>query len=133
MSIPYLVSAAISDRQVSLPQFTAEKLAAPDVAALQDRVEMILDPELDAMAPKHLPARVVIVTRDGRTLSEQVVAAKGDPDNPLTDDETAEKFRKLSAGILTDAAIDDVIGIVGRLEQVDDLRELTTALRDIQR
>ena len=133
MSIPYLVSAAISDRQVSLPQFTAEKLAAPDVAALQDRVEMILDPELDAMAPKHLPARVVIVTRDGRTLSEQVVAAKGDPDNPLTDDETAEKFRKLSAGILTDAAIDDVIGIVGRLDQVDDLRELTTALRDIQR
>lgn len=131
MSIPYLVSVALTDQQVSLPQFTAERLADPGLRDLQERVHMVLDPELDAMAPKRLPARVAVTTRGGRTLTRTVLAPKGDPDNPLSDAETRDKFRDLSRGVLSDRAVETAIELVDRLEELADLRELTAVLRDL--
>jgi 2-methylcitrate dehydratase PrpD len=129
MSIPYLVAVALTDRQVSLPQFTADKLADPQLRALQDRVEMVLDPQLDAMAPRHLPAEVIVNTTDGRVLTERVVSPKGDPDNPLTDQETRDKFRMLAAGVLRPDAVEETIELVDRLDELADLGELTAVLR----
>lgn len=132
MSIPYLVSVALTDGQVLLEQFTEERLADPVLTGLQDRVDMILDPELDALAPKLLPAEVTVITRDGRREVERVLTPKGDPGNPLTSDEVQAKFRRLAAEALPAASIDEVLGLVLGLEDLDDLAQLGAALRRTQ-
>jgi 2-methylcitrate dehydratase PrpD len=90
------------------------------------RVKCVHDPDLDGGFPARRPGRVSVRLRDGRTISKQVDYPKGDPRNPLTDDDLAQKFRRLSAKALSagrqDAAIAIALGLSRRA-----LRELFDA------
>lgn len=132
MSVPYLVAVAISDRQVSLPQFTEQRLSDPQLAEVQKRTEVVLDAELDALAPAYLAARVEIATRDGETYSEEVRSAKGMPEDPLTPEELHEKFRSLAERVLEPSAIAETIEMVDDLEDVSDVSQLAAVLRRVK-
>ena len=74
-----------------------------------------VDPALDAQYPAAWPARVEITLVDGRTLSASVQYAKGDPRNPLSQDEVIAKHRTIVAGIVDeqtdDAILDFILGL----------------------
>ncbi|MFZ5488091.1 MmgE/PrpD family protein [Extensimonas perlucida] len=70
---------------------------APRVAAFRDRVRMELDPEVDAAYPQRWIGKVLVKTRDGRTLSARVDEPKGDPGNTLTRAELEDKAQRLAA------------------------------------
>jgi 2-methylcitrate dehydratase PrpD len=70
---------------------------APRVAALRERVTMQLDPEVDQAYPQRWIGKVVVTTRDGRTLSARVDEPKGDPGNTLTRPELEDKAQRLAA------------------------------------
>ena len=59
------------------------------------------DPALDEGFPARRAARVTVTTTDGRTLSREVPYPKGDPRNPLSDEEIAAKFTRMSAHVLS--------------------------------
>jgi len=67
------------------------------VAAFRDRVRMELDPEVDAAYPQRWIGKVLVKTRDGRTLSARVDEPKGDPGNTLTRAELEDKAQRLAA------------------------------------
>jgi len=69
----------------------------PRVAAFRDRVRMELDPEVDAAYPQRWIGKVLVKTRDGRTLSARVDEPKGDPGNTLTRAELEDKAQRLAA------------------------------------
>jgi 2-methylcitrate dehydratase PrpD len=58
---------------------------------MADKVEIIIEPERDAVYPKQRGARVCIHVGD-QVYSEDVPIPKGDPENPFTDDELKKKF-----------------------------------------
>jgi 2-methylcitrate dehydratase PrpD len=132
MSVPYLVAVAISDRQVSLPQFTEQKLRDPRLAELQKRTEVVLDAELDALAPACIPARVEVVTGDGHAYSKEVRSPRGMPADPLTAEELHDKFRSLAGGVLQPSAISETIEMVDDLEQLSSISQLTAVLRRVE-
>lgn len=109
-SLPYCVAAALLDGEYTHEQLANERWQDPDLKAMLARVTCVHDPALDGGFPARRPARVSVRLRDGRTLSRQVDYPQGDPRNPLTDDDLARKFRRLSARALSsqrqDAAID---------------------------
>ncbi|WP_395407190.1 MmgE/PrpD family protein [Pseudoduganella sp. UC29_106] len=70
---------------------------APPIAALRDRVNMVLDEEVDAAYPMRWIGKVVVTTQDGRTLSGRVDEPKGDPGNTLSRDELLDKAIRLAA------------------------------------
>ncbi len=70
---------------------------APRVAAFRDRVRMVLDPEVDGAYPQRWIGKVLVQTRDGRTLSARVDEPKGDPGNTLTRAELEDKALRLAA------------------------------------
>jgi 2-methylcitrate dehydratase PrpD len=72
---------------------------------------------------------VEIRTVDGKVHTDRRAAPKGDPSDPLTRAEIAEKLRTAAAGFLPDAATKRVIALVGDLERLADVRELNAALR----
>ena len=65
--------------------------------------------------------------KDGRTLSGRADFAKGSPEDPMSYDEVADKFRDC-AGFAgwPDARSRAIVAMVRRLEDLADIRELTS-------
>ena len=78
---------------------------------------------------KPTSTKMAIKTNRGDVYSLKVVVPKGDPENPMTDDELKNKFREcagLASGTpISPTAVDDVIDMLNSLEEVDDIREVT--------
>ena len=85
---------------MSTAQLSPERLNDTTVHALAKRVEVIADPELDALYPGRTIARVSVEMADGTALVREVDMAKGDPRIGTSDAELLEKFEDLTAGVL---------------------------------
>jgi 2-methylcitrate dehydratase len=127
-SLPYVIAAAVAERQVTPLQFTDAKIMDPRIRAQLDKVKVIADTEIEAVFPELQRVRVVIRTTDGRELEKKLDYPKGDPRNPLTDDEIAGKFKALAEGIATPADVKRMRAAVNRTEGYDDVRELMSEL-----
>jgi 2-methylcitrate dehydratase PrpD len=64
---------------------------------LRDKVEMVLDAEVDAAYPKRWIGKVSVTTTDGRVLHGRVDEPKGDPGNTLSRQEITAKALRLAA------------------------------------
>lgn len=95
-SVQYGVAALLRLGGVRLAAFTAANRADPAIHALMDRVSVSLAPDLADAYPRRRPARVTVSLRDGRVLERFQPTRKGDPDDPLSDDELSAKFLELA-------------------------------------
>ncbi|MDQ3317424.1 MAG: MmgE/PrpD family protein, partial [Actinomycetota bacterium] len=112
-----------------IDDFTEESIRDPELRAFHDRVEMVLDPEIDAAYPKRWIGLVEVETTDGRHLTSRVEVPKGDPGNPLSRTEIEDKARRLAA--FRDGASTGEIGrIIERawnLDREPDVRDFLGA------
>jgi 2-methylcitrate dehydratase PrpD len=69
----------------------------PATRAFRDRVQMVLDPEVDAAYPARWIGKVSVATRDGRRFDARVDEPKGDPGNTLTRAEIEDKAIRLAS------------------------------------
>ncbi len=123
-SLPYVIAAALVDRQVTPLQFTMEKISDPRIRAQLKKVEVVADPQIEKVFPALQRVIVHIDTTDGRSFSKQLDFPKGDPRNPLTDQELEEKFAALADGVLSKPAQQRVKNEVWNLERVESVTEL---------
>jgi 2-methylcitrate dehydratase len=123
-SLPYVIAAAVADRQVTPLQFTDQKIMDPTIRAQLHKVEVVADPEIEALFPELQRVIVTVVTTDGREFTKQVDYPKGDPRNPLTDQEIEEKFDALAAPIMSEQDRQRLKEAVWSLEDVDSISEL---------
>ena len=123
-SLPYVIAAALVERQVTPAQFTMEKIMDPAIRAQLRKVEVVADPEIEKVFPALQRVVVNITTTDGRALSKQLDFPKGDPRNPLTDQEVEEKFAALAEGVLSTGAQKKVKEAIWNLENSDSVRKL---------
>ena len=127
-SLPYVIAAAVADRQVTPLQFTDAKIMDEKIRAQLPKVKVIADPEIEAVFPELQRVRVVIRTTDGREFEKELDYPKGDPRNPLTNDEISGKFNALAEGIATAEDVERMQDAIGRTESFDDVRELMAQL-----
>ncbi len=127
-SLPYVIAAAIADRQVTPLQFTDAKIMDPRIRAQLPKVKVLADPEIEAAFPKLQKVHVVITTTDGRTLEKRLDYPKGDPRNPLTDTEIAGKMRALAEGVATPADVERMARAIHGAQDFDDVRALASEL-----
>jgi len=99
-STPYLVATALTHGSVRLAAFEAPRLGNAKTRSLMRRVELALDPAVDAAFPAQRSARVAIEARDGRRDEHFQPTRKGDPDLPLSDAELDAKYLELAAPVL---------------------------------
>jgi len=123
-SLPYVIAAAVADRQVTPIQFTDAKIMDEKIRAQLNKVKVIADPEIEAVFPELQRVKVIIRTTDGREFTEQLDYPKGDPRNPLTNDEITGKFKALAEGIATAEDVERMQAAINRTEEFDDVREL---------
>ena len=123
-SLPYVIAAALAERQVTPVQFTMDKIMDPKIREQLKKVEVVADPEIEKVFPALQRVIVRIDTTDGRSFNKQLDYPKGDPRNPLTDEELEEKFSALAEGVLSQGAQNRVREAVWNLERVGSISEL---------
>ena len=128
-SLPYVIAAALVDRQVTPLQFTPQKISDPAIHPQLRKVEVVADPEIEKVFPALQRVIVTIYTSDGRELTKQLDYPKGDPRNPLTDREVEEKFDALAGPVLSQAGRKQVKEAVWNLDQLESVGALMQHLK----
>ena len=123
-SLPYVIAAALVELQVTPAQFTMKKIMDPRIREQLRKIEVVADPEIEKVFPALQRVIVQINTKDGRSYTRQLDFPKGDPRNPLTDQEVDEKFEALADGVLSSGAQKRVKDTVWNLERVGPVNEL---------
>ena len=122
-SLPYCIAAAIADGNVLPSSFEEGKLRDPRIWALLPKIKVVADPEIDRLFPGVKRAIVRITTTGGAVYEEQVDHAKGSPENPMSDEEIAAKFRANAGAVLTPPQQERVIEATLALEDFADVGE----------
>ncbi len=110
-SAPYAVTAGLfggGGLGLGLDDFTDALAQDPARRAVMARVDVVPDERCEAIYPHQFPAVVTLRTTSGEVVVEEVLANRGGPGRPLSDDELATKFRDNVAGRLPEAAADGV-------------------------
>ncbi|HEX7780951.1 MAG TPA: MmgE/PrpD family protein [Vicinamibacterales bacterium] len=127
-SMPFCAAAAVVHGRVGIDTFEPRALNDPDVRSLMPRVTMRVDQSFDGAAPPLTQSRVTIRLRDGRTLTQVAKGARGYPDQPASADELAAKFLSCASRVLTQPAAERALTLLRKIEQIDDMRDLTISL-----
>lgn len=127
-SLPFVVAAAIADGNVLPNSFSKKKLTDPQIWDLLGKIEVIADAEIDSLFPSVKRARVSITTRDGQVFSAQVDAAKGSPENPMSDEDIIMKFRSNAGGVIGKSQQDHIIEATMDMENIENIDEYMTLL-----
>jgi len=128
-SLPYVIAAAVADRQVTPLQFTPEKIMDPKIREQLHKVEVIADAEIEKVFPALQRVVVTIRRKDGREFTRQLDFPKGDPRNPLSDAEVEEKFAALAEGVLSGRAQKKLKEAVWGLEKIGSVSKLMALLK----
>ena len=128
-SLPYVIAAALVDRQVTPAQFTPQKINDAKIRAQLKKVVVVADPEIEKVFPALQRVVVTIRTTDGNEFTKQLDYPKGDPRNPLTDKEIEEKFAALAGPIMSKAAQKKIMKAVWELEKLESVSGLMKLMR----
>lgn len=127
-SIPYAVAAAILQGSTGVSAFLPERVAEPQVRALARKVTVESDTKMDLRRYDYPTAKVTVSLEDGRNLQEEVVAHRGDFNNPAPVEELENKFLALSVDTLGEERAGLVADAVSRLETLERISGLTALL-----
>jgi 2-methylcitrate dehydratase PrpD len=128
-SLLFCLAVALVDREVTLRQFTDEKIRDPRIRAVMAKVRAVSHPDL-AEDVFLFGSEVTIRMTDGREFRRLVRVRKGHPDNPLTPDELVSKYVHCADLILTPTARDRSVELLQRLDSLDPagVRELARVI-----
>jgi 2-methylcitrate dehydratase PrpD len=128
-SIPYCVAAALIGDPRDPARFQAEAINDPVARQLARRVNIVIDPEVEAVYPAKFGARVKLTVANGTSAERTVLECHGTPADPCTGEERLAKFRLLAASRLT---TDGASGLASAVDKVtrSPVRALTRFLRD---
>src|SRR5262245_11889394 len=125
ISAHYTAAAILHDRTLTLAQFEPSRYNDPALRrAAAEQVEVRLDPAL-----KGVEAKVEIETADGSRLAAHCVHPRGAFENPLSRGDVEDKLRIYAKGLLADAAVEEVIGMIATLEDLPSVCSLMELLR----
>jgi 2-methylcitrate dehydratase PrpD len=118
-SIYHAAAVAVVEGAAGERQFSDEAVRAPAIAGLRARVLATIDPGLGKAQ-----ARVTILLKNGERLAVFVEHARGSVKNPMSDRMLDDKFRGLSAGILSSGDTDRLIDLCRGADKLADAGEI---------
>jgi len=123
------VAAAVVKGTTDISAFTDAVREDPRVRQLAARVEVSGDNSMSMRGgPDRPTGRVSVELGDGRVLTREAAIVHGDTANPRPRQELEAKFRALASEALDATRVNEVVELVGRLEQLPDVRSLTGLL-----
>jgi 2-methylcitrate dehydratase PrpD len=128
-SMEFCMAILLLERRAGLNEFTDEVVLRPDVQAMIEKVQFVVDERAEAAGYHKMTTYIDIDLADGRHISGMADFGKGSPAFPMSFDDVADKFRECTEYARWDrASAEDVVGMVRDLEDLPDIARLTAAL-----
>lgn len=129
-SMEFCMAILLLEGRAGLNEFTDEVVMRPDVRAMIEKVDFVVDDEAES-AGYHLMTTIIdIELNDGRKVSGRADFGKGSPANPMSYDEVADKFRECAEfARFPRPRADEVVAMVRDLETIQSIDRLTSLLR----
>lgn len=118
---------AIKERSCDLEQFTTKNFTDPVILDLIERITVEADTSIPDMSR---PVTSTITTKDGRVfqksqLQPHGMGGYGQGDDPLTDKELEDKFKRLTNNYVSLKQIKGIFDTVWNVEKLDNIGKLT--------
>jgi len=109
-------------------QRVMRELASAEIRDLMARIRVVHDEALNSSWPVGWGTIVEVELDDGRKLNARTDLPRGEPENPLRQDEIRRKFDTLTAKTFADDRRHRITQTVERFEEVRSVREFATLL-----
>jgi 2-methylcitrate dehydratase PrpD len=130
-SLPFLTALAFCRGPQALmdPEgiWTDETLSDPEILGLSRGAELYVDDELEERSRTgghYGGGRVSVTMRDGTQHEAVVYHSTGTLENPISEADLQDKFRRLASRVLPEDRLSQVIDTVSNLEDLSDVTEL---------
>jgi 2-methylcitrate dehydratase PrpD len=128
-SMEFCMAILLLEGRAGLGEFTDEVVLRPDVKAMIEKIDFVVDPDAEAAGYHKMTTLIDIQLADGRTLSGRSDFGKGSPANPMSYDEVANKFRENAAYAKFPARqAESVVAMVRDFETLPSIDRLMAAL-----
>ena len=129
-SFPYCAALALAGDPTDPGMYLEKEIGNAERRALARRVELFVDPEMEAAYPKHYGSRIELVLANGERRASFVLDPHGFPADPVTDPERIEKFSRLAGYAKPAARVKEIASAVQRADKLASVRELTDPIRN---
>jgi 2-methylcitrate dehydratase PrpD len=128
-SIPYCCALALMGDPADPAMYAPEVIDDPDRRALARRIEIVVDPEMEAAYPRHYGARVELELANGERKASAVLDPHGMPADPCTPQELLAKFENLAGRVKAKAEVASLIKTVRHAAGLASVAPLAALLR----
>jgi 2-methylcitrate dehydratase PrpD len=131
-SVKWPLACLMIDRQLGPDQVLEYRLNDPQIYALIDKIELVLDPMVNQMykdvqeTDLNMHSAVEITLRDGRHYDSGIIERGA---NRWDEHSLEQKFRRLTTYVLEPAKVDSLIKMVLAVENMTDIRELVEQVK----
>ncbi|MCH7793013.1 MAG: MmgE/PrpD family protein [Planctomycetes bacterium] len=129
-SLPYSLAVGLVDGMVTPLQFEQARIDDKSLEPVMDMVKVVANEEFEALFPEYQPSRVTLTLKDGSSHTKRVDVPRGDPRDPMTEQEIAAKFNALGRDVVGESRCGEIRECVMNLEHepnVGRLMRLMTA------
>src|SRR5512138_810625 len=124
-SMEFCMAILLIEGRAGLNEFVDEVINRPDVKAMIEKVDFVVDERAEAAGYHKMTTYIDITLKDGRTISGMADFGKGSPAHPMSFDEVATKFRECAEFAGWDKAkAGEVVNLVRDLETLPSLDRL---------
>jgi 2-methylcitrate dehydratase PrpD len=124
-AINYVVAMAILEGKLEIATFTDEKVSRPEVQEALRKVNVIIDESIPEPGP-YCPVTVELKNRTRFTHTARI--AKGDPRNPMGEEEVLEKFRSNARSVIAENQCEELLAAMKNLEKLDNVSKVVDLL-----
>lgn len=122
-SLQFCTALAILKGEGNLTLFNEQTLWDEDIRTLMKRVDVVVDPEINANYPEKWGAKVDITLKSGETITSVTDFPKGDPENGVSAEDLFNKFMNLANDVPYEKRQDFANHIL-KMDQLQTINEL---------
>ena len=95
MSIPYATAVGWIYGKAGLEEFSDKNVVDENILRLVKKIHVNSDDMLSSLFPEIQAAVIRVTAKDGKTITNRVDYPKGEPENPLSNEEFKERYDAL--------------------------------------
>lgn len=128
-SIPYCAAIALLGEPRDPRAFLDDDIRDPAKRELAAKVEIFVDPAVEAVYPRKFGASVRLELVDGTVSERTVMECHGTPADPCTPQEHLDKFHGLAGTAMPKSVMNELAERIKSVSDLASVRELTAPLR----
>ena len=113
--------------------YVRDKLSSNEIRNIMKKIKIISDQELDKEYP-YKWSTIVEVKKGNKIYSARVDFPKGEPQNPVSEKEVIDKFRRITTNIFeNERDIEKIIHFILNVEKIKNIKEIFKFLEKVRR